>query len=65
MFQLFYKKNNNTKLFKYLEENGLKTPQNYIPLFSKFFSLEEGIKDYINNTNPLPSQPLHSLYIFL
>ena len=37
MFDLFYKKNKNEKLFAYLEDSGFKCTQNYIPLFSKFF----------------------------
>ena len=41
MFELFYKKNNNSSLFEYLEKNGFSNVQNYIPLYSKFFNLDE------------------------
>ena len=51
MFGLYYKKNNNTELFKYLEENGFKSTQNYIPLFSQFFSLDEKNYNLINLNN--------------
>ena len=38
MLSIFYQKNENTKLFETLEENGITLPQNYIPLYRKFFS---------------------------
>ena len=38
MFELFYKKNDNTSLFKYLEKNDFVKLQNYNPLYSTFFS---------------------------
>ena len=49
MFELFYKKNNNSDLFEYLEKNGFSNIQNYIPLYSKFFSLDERIAQSISS----------------
>ena len=48
MFNIFYKKNNNTHLFNYLEKNGFEGMQNYIPIYDKFFDLDD--KNY-NNIN--------------
>ena len=48
MFDLFYKKNNNEKLFAYLEKSGFKYTQNYIPLFSTFFSIDDKNYNSIN-----------------
>ena len=45
------KKNENTDLFNYLEENGFNNIQNYIPLYSKFFSLDERNFNNINLNN--------------
>ena len=41
MFELFYKKNDNSSLFKYLEKNDFVKLQNYNPLYSTFFSQTE------------------------
>ena len=38
MLSIFYQKNENVKLFETLEANGITKPQNYIPLYRKFFS---------------------------
>ena len=51
MFDLFYKKNNNTELLKYLGANGFLNTQNYVPLYSKFFSLESKNFNSINLNN--------------
>ena len=51
MFDIFYNKNNNTNLFKYLEKNGFSNIQNYIPLYSSFFSLDENNYNNINLNN--------------
>uniref|UniRef100_A0A6C0J973 Protein kinase domain-containing protein n=1 Tax=viral metagenome TaxID=1070528 RepID=A0A6C0J973_9ZZZZ len=51
MFDLFYKKNDNTNLFKYLEKNGFSAPQNYIPLYSRFFDLDKNNYSNINLNN--------------
>ena len=51
MFELFYKKNDNSKLFKYLGENGFDKIQNYVPLFSMFFSLDKKNYNLINLNN--------------
>jgi hypothetical protein len=40
---IFYKKNKNDNVFNYLEQYGYKNTQNYIPIYEKFFQL--------NNTN--------------
>ena len=37
MFEIFYKKNDNNKLFKYLEKSDFTNIQNYNPLYSRFF----------------------------
>ena len=51
MFDLYYNKNNNTILFEYLEKNGFSDIQNYIPLYSSFFSLDETNYNNINLNN--------------
>ena len=51
MFDLFYKKNNNTELLKYLGANGFLNTQNYVPLYSEFFSLESKNFNLINLNN--------------
>ena len=48
MFDIFYKKNNNSTLFKHLEKNNFNNIQNYIPIYSRFFSLDEHNYDKIN-----------------
>ena len=51
MFDLFYKKNNNSSLFSYLEKNGFSATQNYNPLYSRFFNLDENNYNNINLNN--------------
>ena len=41
MFDLYYKKNDNTVLFSSLNDIGIYNVQNYIPLYKQFFSLKE------------------------
>tara|TARA_B100000902_G_C27319407_1_gene923363 strand:+ start:395 stop:2173 length:1779 start_codon:yes stop_codon:yes gene_type:complete len=44
MFDIYYKKNDNSVLFKTLEKSeytDITKPQNYIPIYNKFFSLSE------------------------
>lgn len=48
MFELFYRKNNNTSLFSYLEKNGFTDIQNYNPLYSGFFDIDENNYNSIN-----------------
>ena len=48
MFSLFYKKNNNTSVFEYLEKNDFKSIQNYFPLLDNFFNLDENNYNKIN-----------------
>ena len=47
MFDINYTKNNNTDLFKSLEDNDVMKPQNYIPLYKNFFDLSS-LFDNIN-----------------
>lgn len=51
MFEIFYKKNDNTILFKYLEKTDFSNLQNYIPLYSLYFSLDEHNYNNINLNN--------------
>ena len=55
MFTLYYKKNNNKSLFEYLEENGFQNVQNYFPLLSHFFQLDE------NNCNKINLNQIYSI----
>jgi hypothetical protein len=48
MFSLYYKKNNNGKLFSQLENNGFSKIQNYIPIYSEFFELNQTNHSLIN-----------------
>ena len=48
MFNLFYKKNDNTALFKEFNDIGINKIQNYIPLYGKFFNLQENNYEIIN-----------------
>lgn len=41
MFELYYKKNENDALFKMLENNNLVQIQNYIPIYKRFFKLND------------------------
>ena len=51
MFEINYKKNNNKKLFEYLEKNGFSNTQNYIPLYSLYFYINENNYNNINLNN--------------
>ena len=51
MFDLFYRKNDNSTLFNYLVKNGFENPQNYIPIYSRFFDLDENNYNNINLNN--------------
>ena len=48
MFDLFYKKNKNGQLFSYLEENGFRNIQNFVPIYQNFFSLDNNNFNSIN-----------------
>jgi len=51
-----YKKNDNSQLFSSLEKETLlnaKSAQNYIPLYSQFFTLTDANYNNINLNNPL------------
>ena len=41
MFDLYYKKNDNSALFESFNNIGIYNVQNYIPLYKQFFSLKE------------------------
>ena len=41
MFDLYYKKNDNSALFESFNNIGIHKVQNYIPLYKQFFSLKE------------------------
>lgn len=58
MFTLSYKKNNNQQLFKSLEENSFSKPQNYVPLYKRFFSIDD---NNYNNINLNHRYKLHNL----
>ena len=54
MFDIFYKKNNNKDLFDFFtdnSENRITNMQNYIPIYSRFFSLNEVNNNKINLNN--------------
>uniref|UniRef100_A0A6C0FAL1 Protein kinase domain-containing protein n=1 Tax=viral metagenome TaxID=1070528 RepID=A0A6C0FAL1_9ZZZZ len=54
MFDIFYKKNNNQDLFDFFtdnSENRITDMQNYIPIYSRFFSLNEVNNNKINLNN--------------
>ena len=56
---IFYKKNNNSKLFSYfndLSENRIKNMQNYIPIYKRFFSLNQ------NNFNAINLNHKHNIH---
>ena len=49
MVVVSYKKNNNTKLFnKFKKDCGFDKIQNYIPIYEKFFSLNENTYNSVN-----------------
>ena len=52
MFEIYYKKNDNSALFKEFDLNKIKTIQNYIPLYGKFFNLQETNYQNINLNQP-------------
>ena len=53
MLSIFYQKNENAKLFETLEVNGITKPQNYIPLYRKFFSFSPHNYNKCNSNNSL------------
>ena len=59
MFTLFYKKNYNENLFKHLEENGFQNVQNYFPLLSNFFKLEDNNFNKINLNQKYSIKSIH------
>ena len=56
---IYYKKNNNSKLFSYfndLSENKIKNMQNFVPIYSRFFSLNT------NNYNAINLNHTHNIH---
>ena len=51
MFQLYYKKNDNSKLFNSLSNIGISNIQNFIPLYKNFFDLNKDNYNKINLNN--------------
>ena len=41
MFELYYKKNDNSLLFKDFDSIGIQQIQNYVPIYKRFFSLKQ------------------------
>jgi hypothetical protein len=48
MFTLYYRKNNNERLFSQLQDTGFSNVQNYIPIYSEFFELNQTTSGLIN-----------------
>ena len=48
MFSIYYNKNNNSKLFEYLEKHDFEKVQNYVPLYLNYFNLDEKNYNSIN-----------------
>ena len=48
MFSIYYNKNNNSKLFEYLEKNDFQKVQNFVPLYLNYFNLDEKNYNSIN-----------------
>ena len=53
MFSLYYKKNNNSRLFTQLNDFGFDNLQNYIPIYSEFFELNNSNYNLINLNHKL------------
>jgi hypothetical protein len=51
MTEIYYKKNDNKSLFKDFERLGLKKNQNFIPIYNKFFNLNDSNYNNINLDN--------------
>jgi hypothetical protein len=52
MFELYYKKSENDTLFKMFEDNNLVKIQNYIPIYKRFFDLNEANYKSLNLNQP-------------
>jgi len=48
MFSIYYNKNNNSKLFEYLEKNDFQKVQNFVPLYLNYFNLDDKNYNSIN-----------------
>ena len=48
MFSIYYNKNNNSKLFEYLEKHDFEKVQNFVPLYLNYFNLDEKNYNSIN-----------------
>jgi hypothetical protein len=62
MFSLYYKKNDNSTLFRQLEESGFTKVQNYIPIYSKFFELNSNNYNSINLNNKYGIKKINETY---
>ena len=62
MFSLYYKKNDNSTLFRQLEESGFTKVQNYIPIYSKFFELNSNNYNSINLNNKYCIKKINETY---
>ena len=64
-FQIHYNKKKNTELFSYfsdLSENKIKKMQNYIPIYSKFFSLNPNNYNDINLNHHYSIEKIEEIY---
>tara|TARA_B110000046_G_scaffold139137_1_gene145496 strand:+ start:1432 stop:3078 length:1647 start_codon:yes stop_codon:yes gene_type:complete len=52
MFELYYKKSENGALFKMFEDNNLVKIQNYIPIYKRFFDLNDANYKSLNLNQP-------------
>ena len=48
MFSIYYNKNNNSTFFNHLEKTDFQNVQNYVPLYGKYFNLDEKNYNSIN-----------------
>ena len=61
MFNIFYRKNNNKKIFKSLEKSdnmNLTNIQNYVPLYKNFFDINDKNYNFVNLDNKYSIQNL-------
>ena len=64
MFSLYYKKNNNSHLFSQLKDNGFDNLQNYIPIYSEFFELNNCNYNLINLNHKLSISSIEDTHDF-
>ena len=61
MIDIYYKKNDNNSLFIDFENIGIKSIQNYVPIYKKFFSLTD---NNYNNQNLYANKWVDSIINF-